>query len=202
MDRDKRIAELEAIIEQRDARIRELKKDVDSSWEAVSSAHELMHEWHQFLDEMKESYARDDEFWARNERHHEDADAAIALYNKFVREYNKKVAAKLPNLGRPLAATPPVRADVLKRRKAGQSLRSIAEDTGLGLQTVRTIIDKADGVDRATLARLKRIAPDKFAAARERVNRSGRKGFPRRIDEAIKEAKASIKELKGLGAQR
>ena len=50
---------------------------------------------------------------------------------------------------------------MLRRRKAGQSLRDIADDTTLSQRTVRTIVDKADGVDRATLARLERIAPDK-----------------------------------------
>jgi hypothetical protein len=75
---------------------------------------------------------------------------------------------------------------VLKRHKAGQSLRSIAEDTNLGLRTVRTIIDKADGVDRATLARLQRIAPNKLAEARERMHRRARALIPRRVTELQK----------------
>lgn len=42
--------------------------------------------------------------------------------------------------GRPLAATEAQIAEVRKLRKAGGSLRDIASQTGLGLQTVRTIL--------------------------------------------------------------
>jgi hypothetical protein len=40
----------------------------------------------------------------------------------------------------------------------------------LGLQTVRTVIDKKDGVDRTTLDRFQRIAPD-MRQRRDRLRR-------------------------------
>jgi hypothetical protein len=45
------------------------------------------------------------------------------------------------NVGRPLAASEAQCATVLKLHKAGTSLRAIAEETSLGLRTVRTIVD-------------------------------------------------------------
>jgi DNA-binding CsgD family transcriptional regulator len=44
---------------------------------------------------------------------------------------------------------------VRKLRKAGKSLRWIAEETSLGLNTVRTILAKANGATRKHLARIK-----------------------------------------------
>jgi hypothetical protein len=58
--------------------------------------------------------------------------------------------------------------------------------------TVRTIIDKAAGVDRATLARLERIAPNVLAEA------EGRYVLPRRITEMHKSGVKLIKRAKGL----
>jgi len=87
---------------------------------------------------------------------------------------------------------------VIKRRNAGQSLRLIAEDTALGLRTVRTIADKADGVDRATLARLERIAPDKFREARERSRQRMRDALPHQITLAHERGTDLVKQAKGL----
>lgn len=118
-------------------------------------------------------------------------------WNKFVGEYNATVAPLKRNFGRPLAASEAQKADVLKRRRAGQSLRSIADATGLSFQTVRTITGKATGTDRATLARLKKIAPDKLAEARERANRRTRDALPGRINAMVKRGDALRKKLKG-----
>jgi hypothetical protein len=133
--------------------------------------------------------------------HHEQAERYEALrlkWNKFVGEYNGVVAPRHRNFGRPLAASDSQRADVRKRRKAGQSLREIAEDTNLGLRTVRTIVDKADGLDRGAVARLERIAPDRLAEARERRLRRLRVSLPRRINDDIKRGAELRKQAKGL----
>lgn len=45
-------------------------------------------------------------------------------------------------------------------------LRGIAEDTSLGLRTVRTILDQQVGADRTSIKHLERIDPDR---ARERI---------------------------------
>ena len=202
MDKDRQIEELEALVKQHEERVRELKEEIQSTWDAVSRANEQTQEWYDLLQRAKEAYGGDAEFWERYDALRDERNELLKEWNKFVPQYNAAVAPKLRNFGRPLAASPVQRADVLKRRGKGQSLRSIAGDTGLSFQTVRTIIDKANGVDRATLARLKKITPDKFAEAHERVNRSVRKGFPKRIEEAIKSAEDLRKELKGLGASK
>lgn len=67
-----------------------------------------------------------------------------------------------------------------RRRKAGQSLRDIADETRLGFQTVRTVVDKAASVDRATLARIQRIAPDMLAEAGERSRKRTRDALRKR----------------------
>lgn len=55
-----------------------------------------------------------------------------------------------------------------KRRKRGESLQHIADETSLGMQTVRTIIGKANGTDRTTGKHLARIKPEDMAAWRAR----------------------------------
>jgi hypothetical protein len=87
---------------------------------------------------------------------------------------------------------------VLKRRKAGQPLRGIADDTGLSLRTVRTITEKAEGVDRATTARLQRIAPDRLAEAKERSRKRSREALPRRIAETRQQGADLLKTAEGL----
>ncbi len=183
----------------RDMRIRELTEDRDASWAAVSRAYEQMHEWSDAIDSWRDAFDRNEDFLAKYDDLQDRYQALVKQWNKFVPDYNRIVAPRLRNFGRPLAAGPSQREDVLKRQTAGQSLRAIAGETGLGLRTVRTIIDKADGVDRASLARLKRIAPDKFAEARERIAKRTREAFPRRVAGMLKDAESLRKELKGIG---
>jgi lambda repressor-like predicted transcriptional regulator len=49
---------------------------------------------------------------------------------------------------------------VLNLRKRGLSLRAIAEETGLGLQAGRTIVDQEDERDRTTAKYLRRVGRD------------------------------------------
>jgi lambda repressor-like predicted transcriptional regulator len=79
-------------------------------------------------------------------------DALIERHNDLVRRWNKFVPLindRKPPIGRPLAASEEERDLVLRLRKAGKSLRAIAEEAEVGFSTVRTIIDKANGSDRA-----------------------------------------------------
>jgi lambda repressor-like predicted transcriptional regulator len=55
---------------------------------------------------------------------------------------------QLPGAGRPIAASDTQQIAVRKMRKAGTSLRKIARDTSLGLQTVRTVLGRPAGKDR------------------------------------------------------
>lgn len=47
---------------------------------------------------------------------------------------------------------------MLTLRSAGKSLRVIADETNLGLNTVRTIVDQANRRDRTTRKHLERTA--------------------------------------------
>ena len=76
---------------------------------------------------------------------------------------------------------------MLKLHKAGQSLRSIAEDMNLSVRTVRTIVDKKDGVDRSRVARIKLVEPQ----------RKVRATLPRRVSASKEKMAKLIKEAKG-----
>jgi hypothetical protein len=120
-------------------------------------------------------------------------------WNRFVGLYNDRVAPTYRNIGRPLAAGPGQVADVRKRRKAGESIRSIALETNLSERTVRTIIGKTEGMDRATIERLERIAPDDRATViRERRQARDIAALPGRINAALKTADDLRKRAKGL----
>ena len=73
---------------------------------------------------------------------------------------------------------------MLKLHKAGQSLRSIAEDVNL---SVRTIVDKKDGVDRSRVARIKLVE----------AQRKVRATLPRRVSASKEKMAKLIKEAKG-----
>lgn len=84
---------------------------------------------------------------------------------------------------------------MLKLHKAGQSLRSIAEDVNLSLRTVRTIIDKKDGVDRSRVARIKLVEPSLLAGIM--AQRKVRATIPRRVSASKEKMAKLIKEAKG-----
>jgi hypothetical protein len=90
---------------------------------------------------------------------------------------------------------------VLKLRKQGHSLRGIAEEMTLGLNTVRTIIDQRRGSDRTTKRhrqRLERIELGQRLAGWKRQRRTG-DALPRQAQRVVEEGRALIKEAKGLG---
>ena len=86
-------------------------------------------------------------------------------------------------------------ATVLKLHKAGQSLRSIAEDVNISVRTVRTIVDKKHGVDRSRVARIKLIEPSLLAGIR--AQRKVRATLPRRVSASKEKIAKLIKEAKG-----
>ena len=114
-------------------------------------------------------------------------EALLAKWNAFVPVYNEVVAQKKRNFGRPPAASNAQAARVLDLHKADQSLRSIAEDINIGVRSVRTIIDKKDGVDRATQARLERIAPDRITTTKQRALQRKLAGIPQRLKRLLKD---------------
>jgi hypothetical protein len=135
------------------------------------------------------------------------------------------------NVGRPLAASPAQVRRVLKLRKGGVdldgfvdetmglngfeasklarkynrpplSLREIAEETSLGLNTVGTIIARAQRTDRTSRKHLARVEPevtDQQRLARwKRQRRSGNE-LPKSINNHLKAGAALILEAKGRG---
>ena len=199
---DIRIAELEDELKQRDRRIEELKREVDEARDLIRRMEEHIEDRSGIIDSWVEAFemvSHDDGWsWEPFIDRYDDTvnkyNALLRKWNKFVPEYNATILKR--NVGRPLAASGAQQADVLKRRKRGESLRHIAEETNLGLNTVRTIIDKKDGVDRTTGKHLERVAPESMAAwkARKRT----RDALPRRVNALLKDKRDLLKEAKGL----
>ena len=130
-----------------------------------------------------------DEAQARNR-------ALVEKYNKLLRIARSRL---LPQpMGRPLAASDAQRQRILAHRNAGRSLRWIAEEMNLGLQTVRTVIDKKDRVDRTTLDRWERIAPDMRQERDRRRRRKDVDALRKRVPQLLEESAELIKRAKGL----
>ena len=82
---------------------------------------------------------------------------------------------------------------MLKLHKAGKSLRQIEDETSLSLRTVRTIVERENGTDRATRARHRRIETDKF-------ERSRQKSRKRTGDALLKRVLGGDRDRPGAGA--
>jgi cell division septum initiation protein DivIVA len=205
-----RIEGLEADLRYKDDQIRELRQEnsqavdlVDEMREHVEGANELIESWIEaFGMEMGESgmydFGRDlllDQHSKLIEKHNK----LLREWNKFVGEYNSTIAPR--DLGRPLQASEAQVKDVRKLRKAKTSLRTIAEQTGLSLRTVRTIVGKDAGTDRTgkrvNLLRKREI--NRLRAAEYRAQKRTRDQLPKRITETRKRGEDLVKAAKGLG---
>ena len=134
----------------------------------------------------------------------------LADYNKLVDE-NHRLASEnyrlwckiLPgDIGRPLAASEARHAQVLKLRKEGTPLRLIVDETGLGLQTVRTILGRQNRTDRASVKRRRKHMPeppDKFKLASHKANKRTFEALPRQVAKHLEVGAELITEAKGLG---
>jgi hypothetical protein len=123
--------------------------------------------------------------------------ALLRDWNRFVPEYNAAVVAKMRPVGRPIGASEAQQEQVRKLRKAGHSLRAIAEETSLGLQTVVTVVGKGERTDRTAIKYLKRIDPDRAAILRRSQARAIR-NLPRTISSTLKAGAELLKQAKGL----
>ena len=204
------VEELEADLRHRDDQIKELRQEhsqavdlVDEMREHVEGANELVESWIEaFGMELDESgmydFGRDllvDQHSKLIEKHNK----LLREWNKFVGEYNNTVAPR--DLGRPLQASDAQIKEVRKLRKRGASLRAIADQTSLGLSTVRTIVGKDAGTDRpgkrANLLRKREI--NRLRAAEYRAQKRTRDQLPRRITETRTRGEELVKAAKGLG---
>jgi hypothetical protein len=112
------------------------------------------------------------------------------------------INAGLQDVGRPLAASDAQAAQVLKLRRQGKSLRGIADETNLSLQTVRTIVDQKRGKDRTTKARRERIEIDKTERLRAKRKKRDGDALPKRVTTFIETGRELVTEAKGLGRAR
>ncbi len=211
-----RIEELETDLRYRDDQIKELRADnsrasdlVDEMREHVEDGNNLIDGWIEaFGMELNEDgiydFGRDlllDQHSKLTEKHNK----LLREWNKFVGEYNSTVAPR--GIGRPLQASEAQVKEVRKLRKFRElrkhksSLRDIAEQTGLSLRTVRTIVGKDAGTDRtgkrANLLRKREI--NRLRAAEYRAQKRTRDQLPKRITETRKRGEELVKAAKGLG---
>ena len=204
-----RIEELTVDLRHRDEQIKELRKErsqavdlVDEMREHVEDANALIDSWKEAFDmELKDDgmwYFQPDKIATAYSILFEKHEKLVREWNKFVGDYNRTVAPR--GLGRPLGASEAQVKNVRKLSKGGTSLRSIAEQTGLGLRTVRTIIEKDAGTGRASKRTnlLRRREIDRMRAAEYRVRKRARDQLPKRITEIRKQGEALVKAAKGL----
>lgn len=188
------ILRLESDLEKRDREIKELKEKrrealdlVDQMSEHVQDGRDLIESWIEVCD-MKEDESG---VWLFDVNHadlierynklHGEHQKLVSDWNKFVGQWNREVDPR--ERGRPIAASAVQIEEVRKLHKGEASLRAIAENTGLGLRTVRTIVEKDAGTDRTTKRTnlLRKREFDRRRAADWRAKKKQFDALPNRI---------------------
>jgi hypothetical protein len=204
MPKEKTVGELEDEIKHRDRRNEELRQEIDELRELVRKLRENAEGYQENIEQWCESFdmvMTESGGWTW-QRFWDEHNKLVDDWNKLVRDWNRflpVINASHQNVGRPLLASEAQCADVLRRRKAGESLRGIAEETNLGVGTVRTIIGKHFGVDRTTKKhrhRVERIEIDRAQQAKWKRQRRTGDDLPKRVTRYVKETAALIKEAK------
>jgi hypothetical protein len=183
-----RIGLLEDELRHRDARIRDLRQEVEEAQMLISELREQAQDHYDLIEAWKEAF--DMQLSSDGYYHwpniYERFNELVDKYNALVRQWNKSVsaynAAVAPRyLGRPLAASESQRRQVLALRKAGKSLRGIVKDTGLGIRTIRTILGKPDGTDRTSKRtnELRKLELNRAAMATYRARKRTRDALPK-----------------------
>jgi hypothetical protein len=206
MDKDARIAALEDAVKDKDRRIADLRQEINEQNELITELREHIEAdddvTRRWIDTFglapgKEPGTLTIAPWI---------DEALALrkkYNDLIRRFNKLVdfvhARVLPQpMGRPLAASKDQRRRVLVLHKSGKSLRWIADEMNLGLQTVRTVVDKADRVDRTTTSHIERMQLDLRTEKDWRRQEKDMRSLPGRIAAHLESSADLLKQAKGL----
>jgi hypothetical protein len=202
-DPELQIADLKRELRFKDERINELKLELEEQRALVHEMEEHVKERDEYLENFIQTFGLvldDDGTWTNGEEIKEDLARRgrhidlIDRYNKLVRSFNRNIASVNP-VGRPVAASEPQQALIIKHHKAGKSLRWIAEELTLSLQTVRTVIGKTNGTDRTTdMRRLKLGLEPKIkdwrVASRDRLPKAATKHFEK--------GRKLLQEAKGL----
>ena len=200
------VGELEDELKVKERRIEELRQEIDEQRELIDRLRENSEEADGVFEAWIETFEmeRTDSggltwkpFWQEHNQLIDDYNDLVRRWNKYLPVINREPR----NVGRPLAASEAQVVQVQKLRKAGRSLRGIAEDTSLSVDTVRTIVGKMNGQDRTTTKhrqRLERIDERQRLVKWKRQRRTG-DALPRRVQRVVEEGCALVKEAKGLG---
>jgi hypothetical protein len=198
-DDARRIGELQDEIRHRDRRINELRREIDEQRDLVRRMEEHLEDYRHNVEAWCETFGMEmtedgawswKPFWEKHAR-------VVESYNDLVKRWNRYVPLiKGQPVGRPLAASEAQCAQVRRLREAGRSLRAIAEETGLGLNTVRTIVDKARGADRTVRRHRARIEPDRQAAIEWRRRKRIGDALPGRVNRLLEDNRGLREEAK------
>jgi hypothetical protein len=202
MARD-RIGELRDEIKHRDRRIEELRAEIDELRDLIRRMEENIEDYVGVIDRWTEAFGMEQTadgawtwkpFW-------EERNKIIADYNTLVRKWNANlhlINGRDQPVGRPLAASQAQQETVRRLHKQGMSLRGIAEETSLGLQTVRTIVGKTSRKDRTSKREQQRIDIRREMLGWKRQHRTGNT-LPKQAQRIVGEGRDLVKEAKGLG---
>jgi DNA-binding CsgD family transcriptional regulator len=200
------IAELQNALEQRERRLQELKADLDKANDLIRRQDKHVRACAETIEVWKAAFEmklRADGVWVWNEsvvagdKWHDRYIGLVRKWNRNVADFNATMVRRR-NVGRPLAASDAQQQTVTKLRAAGKSLRAIARQTGLGLTTVRTILDQRHRRDRASLKPLERIGQDMVEERAWRFRRRTRRSLPRQINALRQQGDELRNEAKGL----
>jgi hypothetical protein len=203
----KRIYELEDELKLAKQRITELKQERDEAQALVAQQDEQVHKTVEILDSWKEAFEMeldDDGLWQWQspllrgyDELRRNYTELLKDWNRLIPKWNAHVAPK--DVGRPLAASDAQVMQVFKLRDQGVPYRLIVDETGLGMQTVRTILGRKTRTDRTSKRRLERVDPDRAAMISYKARKRTRDALPKRITEALADGAELIKAAKGLG---
>jgi hypothetical protein len=199
-DNERKIGELQDAVKHRDRHIQDLKREIDESRDLVRRLEENVEDCDNVLESWRDTFqmVQTDDGWSWKPFWNEH-NALIDKHNELVNRWNRFVPL-LNNrrVGRPLAASEAQVAEVLKLHKAGMSIRDIADETGLGRNTVFTIVGRKAGTDRTTKRHRARIEPDRAQTARWKSQRRTGNALPKRAQRVVEQGRALRKEAKGL----
>jgi hypothetical protein len=202
MDDRERIQQLEGELERRDHRIMELRQDLDEARDLIHRLEEHADDYINCIERWKEAFGMEGDgvSWTWEpwiDRHNKLVDD----YNDLVRNWNKYLPVinqSQQPVGRPLGASEAQCTQVLRLRGRGKSLRWIAEETNLGLGTVRTVIDGANRKGRTMRKHRERVDIGPLLRT-EKAQKRVRATLPAQAQRVVEEGRALIKEAKGLG---
>jgi hypothetical protein len=205
------IRDLEYRLELADRRAEEARRERDEARDLVSRMEEQVKDSRAIIEQWVEAFDMtlgDNGNWQHTSPHLVDRwndlveryNDLLKKWNQFVPDYNAIVAPKVRSVGRPLAASDTQIQAVLKLAKAGKSIRTIMDETNLGMQTVRTIIGREDWTDRASRRRLEKLdyKPIREAMMSARARKRTRNALPKMIAETLAAGTELLKEAKGI----